>query len=246
MRCKNCGWDNPSGNVKCEKCGHTLSASTVNDGNGLIGTTPDMDFNPRVTVSGCPSCGYPVMPSSEACSNCGHSFSSKKKTVERQPQQEDIPKLKQEEPSKRSNFSGKGTVIQGINFDAGNIDEDRKKLVGFLVTYSHSQNGDFFPLYEGKNFVGTSSSLNISIQNDSKISDKHLSILYRTVDRKFKFKDEQSTNGTFINEELMDEGELRNHDIIRIGVTKLIFIAIPEIKFLEKSQNNTLSKTGEF
>jgi pSer/pThr/pTyr-binding forkhead associated (FHA) protein len=55
-----------------------------------------------------------------------------------------------------------------------------------------------------------------------------LSILYRPVDKKFKFKDEQSSNGTFVNDVLMDEGELHNFDVIRIGATKLVFIAIPQ------------------
>lgn len=229
MRCKNCGWDNPAGNVKCEKCGHVLSGSMANDGNSLLDTI-DESFNPRTTVSGCPACGYPVTPSSEECSNCGHSFTTRKKRPEQSVQQEEEPKRNShlEETPKRSNVAGRGTVIQGMNFDAGANDENRKKLVGFLVTYSHASNGEFFPLFEGKNFIGKDSSLQISIQNDAKISDKHLSILYRTIDRKFKFKDEQSTNGTFINEELIDEGELTNHDMIRIGITKLIFIVIPE------------------
>uniref|UniRef100_UPI0040276C70 FHA domain-containing protein n=1 Tax=Prevotella sp. TaxID=59823 RepID=UPI0040276C70 len=55
------------------------------------------------------------------------------------------------------------------------------------------------------------------------------SILYRNVDNKFKFRDEQSSNGTFVNKELADEGELQNYDIIRLGGTVFIFIAIPKL-----------------
>ena len=56
-----------------------------------------------------------------------------------------------------------------------------------------------------------------------------MSILFRPVEQKFKFKDEQSSNGTFINGELMDEGELKNLDKIRIGETSILFMEIPKI-----------------
>lgn len=102
-----------------------------------------------------------------------------------------------------------------------------RKLVGFLVTYNRNPNGKSYNLYEGRNYIGRESSCDICIPDDSEISGRHLSILYRSVDKKFKFRDEQSSNGTFVNKELIDEGELRNYDIIRVGGTLFIFIAIP-------------------
>lgn len=102
-----------------------------------------------------------------------------------------------------------------------------RKLVGFLVTYNRNPNGKSFNLYEGRNYIGRDSSCDISIPDDTEISGRHLSILYRSVDKKFKFRDEQSSNGTFVNKELLDEGELRNYDVIRVGGTLFIFIAIP-------------------
>lgn len=102
-----------------------------------------------------------------------------------------------------------------------------RKLVGFLVTYNRNPNGSAFNIYEGRNYIGRDSSCDICVPDDGEISGRHLSILYRTVDKKFKFRDEQSSNGTFVNKELLDEGELRNYDIIRVGGTLFIFIAIP-------------------
>ena len=64
---------------------------------------------------------------------------------------------------------------------------------------------------------------------DNEVSGKHFSILYRSADGKFKFKDEQSSNGTYLNEVLTDEGELSPFDTIRIVGTRLIFIAIPQL-----------------
>jgi pSer/pThr/pTyr-binding forkhead associated (FHA) protein len=125
----------------------------------------------------------------------------------------------------------KATIIQSavVEKETGDTVAERRKLTGFLVTYTHSPNGEFYPLYEGKNSIGRTDACSVFIQNDTKVSEKHLSILYRTVDRKFKFKDEQSSNGTFVNDELTDEGELKNLDRIRIGNTTLLFMEIPNL-----------------
>lgn len=103
-----------------------------------------------------------------------------------------------------------------------------RKLVGFLVTYNRYPLGKYFPLYEGKNFIGRNPSCEISVPDDSQISGRHMMILFRNIDNKFKYRDEQSSNGTFVNKELSDEGELENYDIIRLGNTIFIFIAIPQ------------------
>ena len=230
MRCKNCGWDNPDGNNKCVKCNALLSdyenertpqfgyvADDYNPRVTVVGNTSN-NFNPQATAIGCIACGYPVRPVETECPACGHSVTGSKKETE-----PDKP------VSKDPLFIG--TIIQGANLDEEKTNMERKKLTGFLVTYSLTPNGDFFPLYEGKNVIGRSASSNVYIKGDSAISEKHFSILYRAIDRKFKFKDEQSSNGTFINEELLDEGELKTFDKIRIGTTLLLFIEIPLSSF---------------
>lgn len=111
---------------------------------------------------------------------------------------------------------------------AGGRDVPSRKLVGFLVTYTQDANGKAYNLYEGRNFIGRDASCDISIA-DKQMSGRHMSILYRNVDDKFKFRDEQSSNGTFVNKELQDEGELQNYDVIRVGNTNFIFIAIPNL-----------------
>lgn len=121
---------------------------------------------------------------------------------------------------------GGGTVIrqpQGAAAGKG------RKLVGFLVTYNRNPQGKAYEIYEGKNYIGRDRSSDISIPDDNQMSSRHMSILYRNVDNKFKYRDEQSSNGTFVNKELSDEGELQNFDIIRLGNTVFIFIAIPQL-----------------
>ena len=243
MRCKNCGWDNPDGNVKCEKCAAPITDAMgenraplygfapdefspratvpgVAGVAGVAGFTPD-EFNPRATVTGCLSCGYPVRAADTECPVCGQPVAGGKRAPEvEKPAAEKTP------------YTG-GTIIRAATPDKETEKNEtgRKKLVGFLVTYSQSANGEFYPLYEGKNYVGRAASSHVHIKGDSTVSERHLSILYRTVDRKFKFKDEQSSNGTFINGEIIDEGELKNFDMIRTGATELLFIEIPLSSF---------------
>lgn len=123
-----------------------------------------------------------------------------------------------------------GTVIRPVGSGGGTGTPSGKRIIGLLVTYDTTPTGQVFNIYEGRNYIGREVSSDISIQGDSQISGKHFSILYRVADGKFKFKDEQSSNGTFLNEVLTDEGELNTFDILRIGSTKLIFIAIPHIQ----------------
>lgn len=122
------------------------------------------------------------------------------------------------------------TVIRHAGRPGGpNVKGPTRKLVGFLVTYNRDANGRAFNVYEGRNFIGRDPGCDICIPDDEQMSGRHLSILYRNVDDKFKFRDEQSCNGTFVNKELLDDGELQNYDIIRAGSTIFIFIAIPSI-----------------
>jgi len=232
MRCKNCGWDNPDGNVRCEKCNAQLPDTMSNERMSRDANIPD-DFNPRATVAnvgtpensfnvratiaGCASCGYPVKPGDADCPVCGASIAGNKEV---------------EKPANKVGLSV-GTIIQGANFDKDKdkTDAERRKLTGFLITYENTPNGAFFPIYEGKNTIGRDASSHVMIQGDTSVSERHLSILYRTVDRKFKFKDEQSSNGTFVNGELIDEGVLKNGDIIRVGSTRLLFMEIPLTSF---------------
>jgi pSer/pThr/pTyr-binding forkhead associated (FHA) protein len=41
----------------------------------------------------------------------------------------------------------------------------------------------------------------------------------------YKFKDEMSSNGTFVNDQFDEEGNLEDGDVIRIGNTLFLFRA---------------------
>ena len=125
--------------------------------------------------------------------------------------------------------AGGHTVIRHAGKQMPGVKAPSRKLVGFLVTYNRDPNGKAFNIYEGRNFLGRDAGCDISIPDDDQISSRHMSILFRNVDKKFKFRDEQSSNGTFVNGELQDDGELENQDIIRVGNTLFVFVAIPDV-----------------
>lgn len=106
--------------------------------------------------------------------------------------------------------------------------DTERKIVGVLITYSHFPMGKVFNIYEGRNFIGRDAYCEISVPDDYQMSWRHMLIRYLTGDGKFRFRDEKSAIGTFVNNEQFDEGELHNFDIIQVGNTRFIFIAIPQ------------------
>jgi pSer/pThr/pTyr-binding forkhead associated (FHA) protein len=104
---------------------------------------------------------------------------------------------------------------------------EERKIVGFLVTYDIQPQGKVFFLFEGRNIIGSDAVCDILILDDPGVSGKHLTILYRN--NSFMFKDEFSSNGTFIDGEMIDEGVLDKQCIIRIGSIRFYFIMVPFI-----------------
>jgi hypothetical protein len=96
-----------------------------------------------------------------------------------------------------------------------------RKLVGWLVSYTLNPSGADFRVYEGRNSLGVDPGCDIVVPHDPAVSARHLTLLYRADG--FRFKDELSTNGTFINEVMRDEGLLHDGDLIRVGSTVFKF-----------------------
>jgi len=75
MRCKNCGWNNPEDQTKCEKCKTSLS--------GLSENVPVEGGAPKKTIEGCPQCGYPLKRAEKSCPQCGKVFENEMPVVEK-------------------------------------------------------------------------------------------------------------------------------------------------------------------
>ncbi len=116
MRCKNCGWDNPDGNGKCEKCGTALD-ERVSEMAATKLQSAEGTFNPQSTAMGCPKCGYPVRPSDAQCPNCDANIAPVGKSETKAPAPKPAPR---------------GTVIGGIG--GGEKPVEGRKEGGFFVT----------------------------------------------------------------------------------------------------------------
>ena len=109
-----------------------------------------------------------------------------------------------------------GTVIR--RKDGG---VENRRLVGVLVSYK---------VYEGRTVIGKDPTSDLCIEDES-ISRQHFLIQYVEAKDVFRAQDMGSSNGSYVNGNvyvLGDIVELKTHDIIVLGRTKFIFLAIPQ------------------
>lgn len=116
-------------------------------------------------------------------------------------------------PFNRTTIVTKGEPVAKVNTLEPT---EKRKIVGWLVTFSNDENGQDYKLYMGKNRVGSGPTSDIVI-NDSSISGEHATILFR--ENEFLIKDNFSTNGTKINGVTSDEGKLKDADELTLGNT---------------------------
>ena len=101
-----------------------------------------------------------------------------------------------------------------------------RKLVGWLVSFTWNNEGQDYKLREGKTLIGADSKCDIVV-GDSEVSGSHATILFRN--GKFRIRDQYSTNGTKINNDIDLMGEhadLGDGDTITIGKTEFLFRSI--------------------
>lgn len=93
-----------------------------------------------------------------------------------------------------------------------------RKLVGWLVSYSLSEMGVDFKLFEGRNIIGRDLDCQIRV-DDNTVSAKHAVLLFRA--GRYSITDQQSTQGTFVNGEDIELAPryLNDGDIIKVGQT---------------------------
>lgn len=131
----------------------------------------------------------------------------------------------------QDNSGGGHTVIRNLNGTGAPNPDGGRKVVGLLVSYSANPAGEIYKVYEGLTTIGRDSTCDIPFPNDTYMSAKHFLIQFIEAKGVFKAKDQGSSNGTFVNGQVyvMDEPiDLKSNDVLVLGETKLVFIAIPE------------------
>lgn len=196
MLCKICKTNNEEGSKFCISCGSPLTQSTKTCPNGHIYDS---------SLTSCPYCPSPSLQSKIGIVPSGNEITSAFGSGD--------PKTR----IMTEQGAGKKTVIVGAG--EGNAPASAaRKLVGWLVTFSRIKEGEDFRLYEGRNIVSSSPGADVLV-NDPAVSSPHCIILYRM--GKLLIKDELSTNGTFLNGEPVEEAELKDNDVIKVGTTEL-------------------------
>jgi Inner membrane component of T3SS, cytoplasmic domain len=100
-----------------------------------------------------------------------------------------------------------------------------RKIVGVLVTYTWSPQGQVFPVREGRNLIGRGEQCEIRVPGDSKMSDVNSHITYR---QRFVVGDMVSEGGTYLDGQPIEEQfvPLQSYARIRTGSTQWTFIAL--------------------
>lgn len=183
--------------------------------------------------------GHVMDPSWESCPYCDAEKRSKEQTQE-------VPHVSLNAASGRKTRVGEGAAGAGRRETkampsgppsppGGQTGESgTRRIVGVLITYTWRPEGQLFPIREGKNFIGADKvssdashrPCDICITSDPKLSAEHALILCRH--GRYDLCDQKSSNGTFVNNELvpMPGIELPNYAQIKTGSTVWTFIKI--------------------
>lgn len=214
MKCKKCKKENAAGAKYCKYCGELLfEMKTCPNGH---------QYNS--SESNCPYC---PPPGGERVINPFGDM----KTVAESPDasQENYDKTVVDNSNpilSQSNYNtGDKTIIldpQQSEPKLRKMQYSSRKLIGWLVTFDIDPNGKDFRLYEGRTTIGKDSKNDIVLLDPS-VSSLHATILFRPQDKKIFIQDNLSTNGSFVNDVLIDDKQtLADNDRIRIGNINLI------------------------
>lgn len=192
--------------------------------------------------------GHPMDPNWKTCAYCDADNRAHQKTTYEpenlKPSESMQRSINMERKFTEVNDGGSNEGHGATKFDIpGDVSQQREKadkwqqreksnmnhgkLTGVVVTYKWRSQGNLFPLYEGRNVIGSESaeSCDIYIPSniDSQVSGRHAVILCRT--GKVELYDELSTNGTFLNGKYVARGgvDVADGQLIKTGATVFEF-----------------------
>lgn len=105
-----------------------------------------------------------------------------------------------------------------------------RSLTGIVFTFSWSKLGQLFEIRDGRNYIGSGvvgteggRPVDVLVTDDDKLSGAHFLILCQG--EKYRIRDCDSTNGTFVNGEQIDSVgiDLRDGSLIQAGATVFAF-----------------------
>lgn len=208
--CPKCKTNNREGASVCRVCGQALGKAAP---------------GPRMCAAGL----HPMDPSWTDCPYCRNTPAPKDvegtrslrpKTVSERPGPPPaVP------PARGGRRAATQFMAEGPEEGPSSRPHATRKIVAVLVTRSWKPEGQIFPVYEGRNFIGSDLSCEVPLDSDPQMSSKHATIVYRG--GTFLLDDASSMNGTFLDgRDVLEKTTLENYATIRTGATNWIFIAI--------------------
>lgn len=153
--------------------------------------------------------------------NGGHS----QVTVAKMPEhQEAAPHVSEKKPP----IVPKQPVEEGKTVGLMYREKGFDPVVGWLVAVEGPEKGRDYHLKSEKNFVGRSAKMDVAILGDESVSrESHAIISYNPKNNTFKLLPGESRGLVYLNdEEVLAPTEMKDRDIIELGKTKLLFVAL--------------------
>lgn len=106
-------------------------------------------------------------------------------------------------------------------------------VVGWLVAIAGEHFGQDFKLKTGRNFVGRSANMDVSLSKDGSISrEKHAVVLYEPRGNVFLVQPGDAKELFYLNDKVvLTATEINVNDVLSLGNTKLLFIPCCSEKF---------------
>ncbi|HXM36491.1 MAG TPA: FHA domain-containing protein [Pyrinomonadaceae bacterium] len=228
--CPKCHTENRDEASICLKCGHRMTVIEQ------VGSA----------VRYCNAGKHPMDPAWGSCPYCSDSQTASQEpppgpVARRKTEVEDDRQQKgaEAQPNDKANqrHNRKGTEFGQTLLDESPPTPSQlgqagvRRMVALVVTYTWRPEGQVFPIYEGRNYLGRDEECEVRLIADPQLSGKHAAILYRG--KAFVITDEKSMNGTLVNgvEAPLTGMPLTNYAEIRTGATLWKFLVIePQIE----------------
>ncbi len=217
MRCNNCGWENPDGNLKCEKCGTSLSGAPQHRvepiatnvvADGLKSTVFESDVfgglntPEKAKENECPKCGYPLRQGAVVCPNCKYELQ----------QNNSIEEKHNPMPRQNVNPVGTGTINPWINVPA------KKQCKLTPITAPTEEKLEEISFKEGE--VHTLNRANLEAENPT-ITSQCQAKLSCDESGNWHLEDCSAQKTTFIH--VNEKTQLKDGDIILMGNRQFVF-----------------------
>lgn len=117
-------------------------------------------------------------------------------------------------------------VSRTVAVPKGDLGLAPRYVVGWLVGLTGAVRGESFAVRIGKTSIGRDPKCDVVVFDDQ-TSGHHADLVFRPEEKRFILMDHNSTNGTYVNEtEIEPRRDLANHDVVRIGAQRFVFVAL--------------------